>query len=91
MTKTIGKQDLARRVADVTGIANKTALAAIDALIAEIKAATEEGASVNLAGFGKFQVKTRAARIGRNPRTGEAVEVAETRALSFRASKAKTP
>lgn len=89
MSNTIGKQDLARRIADVTGVSGKAAAAAIDALTAEITAATQDGKTVTIPGFGRFKLKTRAARQGRNPRTGEAVEVPESRALTFKAAKPK--
>jgi DNA-binding protein HU-beta len=89
MTTTIGKTDLARRIADVTGMSHAAATRVLDAMVAEIRTITAEGGTVSIPGFGKFQTKTRAARTGRNPRTGEAVDVPETRALTFRASKTK--
>lgn len=89
MTSTIGKADLARRIGDVTGMTNAAAARALDAAVAEIRAATSEGKAVSIAGFGKFQTRTRPARTGRNPRTGEAVDIAESTTLIFKASKSK--
>lgn len=89
MSSTVGKQELVRRVADVTGMTSKHAAAAVDALIKEILTATGDGMTVTLSGFGRFQLKTRAARTARNPATGQPVEVPETQTLTFKASKAK--
>src|ERR1051326_1011075 len=57
----------------------KTASAALDAGLAEIQAAVTKGDKVSITGFGVFEKRVRAARMARNPRTGEAVKVKKTR------------
>ncbi len=88
MSKRVSKSDLTQRAADVAGISAAKAAAVIDAALAEIAHATGEGAKVQLQGFGTFSARHRAARIGRNPRTGEAVEIAASTSLGFKPSKA---
>ncbi|WP_323041555.1 HU family DNA-binding protein [Gemmobacter sp.] len=89
MSTTVGKQELVRRIADVTGMTKKFAAAAVDAFVKEVLTATGDGLTVTLPGFGRFQPKTRAARTARNPATGQPVEVPETRVLTFKAAKTK--
>lgn len=89
MSKRVSKPDLAQRAADVAGITTAKAAAVIDAALAEITRATGEGASVQLQGFGTFSARHRAARMGRNPRTGEPVAIAASTALGFKASKTR--
>ena len=61
-----------------------TAPAAFEAITAALKA----GEKVSVVGFGGFEIKERAARTARNPRTGEAIEIAASKAISFKAGKA---
>lgn len=61
----------------------------LDAATAIIREETEQGKTVSLPGFGKFSLKTRAARTGRNPATGESIQIAASSTLSFRPTKAK--
>lgn len=82
------KSDLSKDLAAATGITGKAAAEAVDHLISLIRMAAQQGKSVNLPGFGKFEMKDRPARAGRNPRTGETVEIPASRKLSFKASKA---
>lgn len=89
MIERVSKSDLAQRAADVAGISTAKAAAVIDAALAEITRATGEGATVQLQGFGTFSARHRAARTGRNPRTGEPVEIAASTALGFKASKTR--
>jgi DNA-binding protein HU-beta len=63
----------------------KSATAALDAVLAEIQAAVTKGDKVSITGFGVFEKRTRAARMARNPRTGEAVKVKKTAVPAFRA------
>lgn len=87
MSNRLSKSDLARRAADVAGTTTTNAARVIDAALAEITRATGEGASVQLQGFGTFSARHRAARMGRNPRTGERVAIAASTSLGFKASK----
>jgi DNA-binding protein HU-beta len=84
---TVTKDALVRRVAETTGQKIAAARATIDAFLDAAKALAEAGDTVRLMGFGSFQVKARPPRIGRNPKTGEAMEIAESRRLTFKASK----
>ena len=63
-------------------------LVAEDAVFDAVTAALKSGDSVSLLGIGAFQVKSRAARAGRNPRTGETIEIAASKAPVFKAGKA---
>jgi len=63
----------------------KTASAALDAVLAEIQAVVTKGDKVSITGFGVFEKRVRAARMARNPRTGEAVKVKKTAIPAFRA------
>ena len=63
----------------------KSASAALDAVLAEIQGAVTKGDKVSITGFGVFEKRTRAARMARNPRTGEAVKVKKTAVPAFRA------
>jgi len=74
-------------VAAKAGLSKTAARAAIDALLESVGGALENGSAVSLAGFGKFQVKERAARKGRNPRTGEEVTINASKSIGFTASK----
>ncbi|AGH57982.1 DNA-binding protein HU-beta [Rhodovulum phage RS1] len=84
------KSDIIERVAKTTDLPKTTVQTVLDAALESIDTATHNGHPVVFKGFGRFQVKERAARTGRNPRTGEPVEIAASRSLTFKASKAKT-
>lgn len=89
MTTTYSKTALVRDVAASLGF-NQTSVADIlDAALAQVTAQADAGATVNFPGFGRFQVKTRAARSARNPRTGEVIPVPEKRQLAFTPTKPK--
>jgi DNA-binding protein HU-beta len=71
----VTKADLARQIADNVGLTRSATQAVIDGFLAAVVLALEEQKSVQLRGFGTFTVKSRAPRVGRNPRTGESVPV----------------
>jgi DNA-binding protein HU-beta len=81
------KQDLINEVADV-GMTKKQAGIAVNAVFDAIKDALAEGDKVSLVGFGSFSVKERAAREGRNPRTGEPLDIPAKKVPVFKAGKA---
>ncbi|GJA77597.1 HU family DNA-binding protein [Aeromonas caviae] len=83
----MNKSDLIMAVAESADITKAKAEAAVNALMATITAELKEGGSVALTGFGTFQVRARAARTGRNPQTGEAIEVAAANIPGFKAGK----
>lgn len=81
------KSELAARVAEKLSVSKATADASVNALFEVIGDAMAIGESVSIAGFGTFSVKERAAREGRNPRTGEPITIAATKVASFKAGK----
>ena len=86
--QSIGKTELVRRIAaDNTGISADVAQQVLESAMRHIGLATEAGTAVQLKGFGTFKPQHRAARMGRNPRTGEAVEVPASFRIGFTASK----
>ena len=81
------KADLVAKVAE-TGITKKQAAQVVDCVLGAVKDALASGDKVSLIGFGTFSVKERAAREGRNPRTGEKIEIPKKNIPSFRPGKA---
>ena len=75
MTKT----DLSAAVADQAGLSKKDAEKAVSTVLDVIVEALEKGEKVQLVGFGTFEVRERAARTGKNPRTGETIEIAASK------------
>jgi DNA-binding protein HU-beta len=76
--------DLIEQVATKANIAKSTAKEAVEAMLIGIVEAAKQGDQVSLSGFGKFKVKESPARQGRNPATGEAIEIAASRKLGLR-------
>lgn len=83
----MNKAELIAAVAEQAGITKTQAGKAIEAITDNIAAAMHKGESVTLAGFGTFHAKDRAARTGRNPQTGESVEIPARRIPSFKPGK----
>lgn len=81
----MNKTELIAAVAGKTNITKKDTEAVIGATLDVITEALAKGDKVALAGFGIFEVKTREARTGRNPRTGETMEIAASKVPSFKA------
>ena len=79
--------ELAKGVAGTTGTSEAEAKAAIAAVFDQIASAAAKGEEVSIAGFGKFSVKDRPERQGRNPSTGEAMTIAASKKVSFTAAK----
>lgn len=84
----MNKTELVGAVADVAGLSKADAGRAVDAVVEAITGALKSDDQVSLVGFGTFSVKERAARTGRNPRTGETIEIAASKTPSFKAGKA---
>ena len=84
----MNKRDLADMVAYETGVSRARAAVGVDAVFSAITAALADGARVQISGFGTFDVRDRSARVGRNPRTGEAVSIPAAKAPGFRAARA---
>jgi DNA-binding protein HU-beta len=84
----MNKGELIDAVSTQTGLAKADATRAVDAVIESVTGALKSGDAVSLVGFGTFVVKARAARSGRNPRTGETIEIAASKVPGFKAGKA---
>ena len=84
----MNKTELLAAVAEQAALSINDALKAINAVVASITSALEDGDKVQLVGFGTFEVRTRGARTGKNPRTGEAIEIAASKVPAFKAGKA---
>ena len=84
----MNKTELITAMAEKSELTKKDAGAALEAFTAAVEDALKAGEKVQLVGFGTFEVKTRAARTGKNPRTGEAVKIAASKAPAFKAGKA---
>lgn len=83
----MNKADVAERLAQRTGMSKAVARDAVDGIFAAIGGALAGGEVVQIAGFGTFGTRSRPARIGRNPRTGEAVSIAASTSPTFKAGK----
>ena len=84
----MNKTELVAAVAAKAELSKKDAEAAVKAVTDAFTEALADGDKVALVGFGTFDVKTRAARTGKNPRTGEKIEIAEAKVPSFKAGSA---
>lgn len=84
------KSNLIADIAETTGLPQAEVSAVLDNVIVNIKNKTSEGLVVNLTGLGRFEQKTRKARTGRNPATGESIQIPETQYLHFKAAKSKS-
>lgn len=83
----MNKSDLIAKIAEGADISKKTAGEALDAMTASITGALKDGDSVALIGFGTFSVRERSARKGRNPQTGETIDIAAGKNVGFKAGK----
>ena len=83
----MNKTELIAAAAERSGLTKKDAEKVLNAAIDAISAALVQGDKVQVSGFGIFAVKEREARVGRNPRTGEAMEIAASKVPGFKASK----
>lgn len=81
------KEELIDSVATEAGLTKKDANAAINAIESSIQSVLANGGSVSLVGFGKFEVRQRAARKGRNPQTGAEIDIPAKKVPVFKAGK----
>ena len=79
------KNEFVDRVAADTGLSKKDAGAAVDSVLRSIESALGSGEEVNFTGFGKFHVAKRSARQGRNPQTGETIQIKASKVPRFSA------
>ncbi len=84
----MNKSDLIEAIAQAADISKAAAERALDGTVAAITSSLQKGDMVTLVGFGTFHVGDRKARSGRNPRTGDTIEIKASRVPKFRAGKA---
>lgn len=84
----MNKAELIDAVADAANLSKADAGRAVDAMVDTITTALKKGQQVSVVGFGTFTVKHRSARSGRNPRTGDTIEIAASNVPGFKAGKA---
>ena len=84
----MNKAELIDAVAEDSDLTKASAARALDSAIENITSALKSGNNVTLVGFGTFTVRRRDARIGRNPRTGEAIQIKASNVPGFKAGKA---
>ncbi|AJY77177.1 HU family DNA-binding protein [Paenibacillus beijingensis] len=83
----MNKADLITKVAEATELSKKDATKAVDAVFDAISDALQSGDKVQLVGFGNFEVRERQARKGRNPQTGEEIDIAASKMPAFKPGK----
>ena len=84
----MNKSELVASVAEVAELTKKDAEKAVNAVFASVQKALVEDDKVQIIGFGTFEVRTRAARKGRNPQTGDTIEIPASKNPVFKAGKA---
>jgi len=84
----MNKKELIQAIAIKADITNAEAGRALDATLKSIQYALSDGDNVTLIGFGTFEVRERAARTGRNPKTGESIQIKASKNPAFKAGKA---
>lgn len=84
----MNKQELVSAIAQSAELSKKDAESALSATITAISNALADGDKVQIVGFGTFEVRERAERVGKNPRTGEAIKIAASKVPAFKAGKA---
>lgn len=84
----MNKSELIDAIADNSGLSKADSGRAVDALVKSVTKALKKGDTVSLVGFGTFSVRKRAARTGRNPRTGETIKIKASKNPAFKAGKA---
>lgn len=84
----MNKTELIEHIATSADISKAAAARALDSLIVAVKTTLKKNGAVSLVGFGTFSVGKRAARTGRNPRTGEAIKIKAAKVPKFKAGKA---
>ena len=84
----MNKSEVVDAIVDEADISKAAAGRALDAVLGAIRTSLQEGESVSVVGFGTFLVRNRPARSGRNPRTGETVQIAAAKVPAFKPGKA---
>lgn len=84
----MNKADLVAKVAEMTDLSKKDVTKAVEAVFDAIAEALQNGEKVQLVGFGNFEIRERSARKGRNPQTGEEIDIPASRVPAFKPGKA---
>lgn len=84
----MNRNELINAMTEKSGLTKKDAGSALDAFMESVQDALKAGDKVQLVGFGTFEVKERAARTGKNPQTGELIDIPASKAPAFKAGKA---
>ncbi|MCA0970342.1 HU family DNA-binding protein [Halobacillus litoralis] len=84
----MNKTDLINAVSEKADLSKKDATTAVDSVFESIMDSLKDGDKVQLIGFGNFEVRERAARKGRNPQTGEEIEISASKVPAFKPGKA---
>jgi len=84
----MNKSEFISAIADASGLTKADAERAIEGMFTVVKKTLKSGDSISLVGFGTFEVRERAARTGRNPRTGETLKIKASKVPAFKAGKA---
>ena len=87
MSKTWTKAEIIKKVAEETGFQRKEAYKAVESLLEVMKDTLASGEDILVSGFGKFTVRQKNKRLGRNPETGESMILDERRVVTFKCSK----
>ena len=82
------KAEVAVKLSERTGLSNKEAVRAIETFLSTVREGLSQGKKVSLVGFGTFYIKQRDPRVGRNPRTGESINIPIKRVVAFKPGKA---
>ncbi|MGN7455804.1 HU family DNA-binding protein [Paenibacillus pasadenensis] len=85
--RSLNKTDLINKVSEVAELSKKDATKAVDAVFEAISDALQSGDKVQLVGFGNFEVRERQARKGRNPQTGEEIDIPASKTPAFKPGK----
>ncbi len=86
MGKTLTRMDLSEAVHREVGLSRNESAQLVESVLAHVSDALARGETVKISSFGTFSVRSKAARVGRNPKTGEEVPIHPRRVLSFRPS-----
>ena len=84
----MNKTEMIKAIAGKTGFTQKDVAAVVDAMVDAVVETVASGEDVKIAGFGTFSVTERAARTGRNPQTGETIQIAASKSPKFKVAKA---
>lgn len=83
----MNKAELIATMAETSGVSKKDTEQVLNAFIATVQKTLKQDGKVQIPGFGSFEVRERAARTGRNPHTGESIEIAPAKVPAFKAGK----